>query len=530
MPYHTRPARPKPTGWAYLLDYQIHNGGSTPTLDVQPGDTLWCRAHEGLHVRSGPHTHANIAGLLRIGENVKCLQCQEWNPRRVQWARIRTHDGIEGWADAGWLMADYVRPAIGVKGLIAPPSLYAALCQSQRLLASWKRSTVMPRLLLAIAALESDVRTRAEYGGMLVSRFEEGVFDRLRKTISNGEARRQSTSWGVMQVMGFHFNAPFYAGQFRECRDWIEWLGSDTAHEWLAGANCLIDRWGMTAAEPTESDFVAIAKAYNGAGERRLALAQHRTPYDQLLAERYAQASVMTYDAYTQEDRDMADKTPPAAPAAPPGSPQSMRPIQSPDPAPHRSVTGRAVQAAGSPALLVLHTVLHVITLLALTWLGWRADGRSDALDSKTDQVLTDVASVAAAVGDQADADDIQQALDVHAQALGAKLDLQGSTMAALAAPPTPLPYVTVLPEQGLNFHSAPQITDSNREGTWPMDTHLANVCQVQGTVDAFDTGNPIVVPVARTQANGQTVYAVFRAGSVDTLSYGPQMVPACAS
>lgn len=382
MPYHTRPARPKPTGWAYLLDYQIHNGGSTPTLDVQPGDTLWCRAHEGLHVRSGPHTHANIAGLLRIGENVKCLQCQEWNPRRVQWARIRTHDGIEGWAAAGWLMADYVRPAIGVKGLIAPPSLYAALCQSQRLLTSWKRSTVMPRLLLAIAALESDVRTRADYGGMLVSRFEEGVFDRLRKTVSSGEARRQSTSWGVMQVMGFHFHAPCYAGDFRECRDWLEWLGADTAHEWIAGAHLLIDRWGTADSDPSDADFVSIAKRYNGAGERTVALAQHRTPYDQLLAERYALASVMTYDAYTQEDRDMAQSTTPESKPLPPDdhSTRTHAGMQgaTPIPPPYRpmSVTGRAVQAAGSPVALIMHAVLVAIYTVAVVFGGLHFNGR----------------------------------------------------------------------------------------------------------------------------------------------------------
>ena len=554
-----RPARPEKTGWPYLLDYQIHNGGHTPRLRAHPGDSLWCRAHEGLHVRSGPHTHANIVALLRIGEHVKCLQCQEWDERRVQWARIRTHDGIEGWAAAGWLSADYVRPAIGVKDLIAPPSLYAALCRSQRLLAAWKRSTAVPRILLAIAALESDVRTRDEYGGMLVSRFEEVVFDRLRKTVSNDEARLQSTSWGVMQVMGFHFNAPYYAGQFRECRDWVEWLGADTDHEWLAGANVLLTRCDDEALESL--NWTQIAMAYNGAGERTEALAQHRTPYDHLLAERYAQASVMTYEAYTQEDRDMAksnavppskplppddhstraqgyaasDQTPPIPPK--PDTVESLRAkvAQQDEIIDHYvslaagEVTGKAVSGVDA-RFRMIYTVLHAITLFLLVVGGLHFQGRMGTVLDRMDQ---GTAQVADALGDKPDRDYLDQALSgqdaglaAHAKRLGDKLDLQDSTIAAIAAPPTPIPYITVL--TGLNYHSAPQISGANKIGTWNADTHIQSACKVQGTVIAHDTGNPIVTPVVRVQESGIPVYAVFRDGDVNTLSYGPTLVPDC--
>ena len=471
-----RPARPEPTGWPYLLHYQIHGGnGDAPRLRAQPGDTLWCRAHEGLHMRSGPHIHANIVGLLRIGEQVICHICQEWHPQRLQWARIRTHDRIDGWAAAGWLMSDYVSPEIGLKGLIAPPSLYAALCQNPQLLALWKQGTAFPRLVLSIAALESDVRTRAEYGGLLVSRFEESVFERLAKKLSSGEAKRQSTSWGAMQVMGFHYSAPYYQGEYRECEDWIRWLGADTAHEWIAGAHVLLNRWGSTTDDPSASDFMAIAEAYNGSGERRVALAQHRAPYDTLLAERYAQASVMDYLAYIKEDRDMASDTPvdrdavaqdaarthvdkihPDAGIVPPKTPPAQT-APAPDPVPYRQIQGQTLTAPDKhPAARPLNWGLHMLwlaVLIVLSVLSRSADARHSAdIDKAHDALETLCSSPALAVD-------------------CAAVDEAFRTLAPAVAPtathipthtPMPAPLADRVVQQDVNLHTGPGMVDAN--------------------------------------------------------------------
>lgn len=460
---------------------------NTCPLEAESGEKVFTRAHNGLHVRTGRSIHANILGNLQIGTDIELTaDARPAEDGRIQWAAVDTPVG-SGYVDAGYLSLLPVHGPLQGAPYYVPPSLMQACVRAPQLKDAWQRWDDFPRLLCAIGCLESNLRTRPMFGGAMVERFEPGVYKRL-SVKDDAERPLRATSWGVGQVMGFH--AP--EGRTRE---WLQHMGADAANEWIAAGAYLLGR--LTAGQLAQCDWIQIAEAYNGAGERKAALKAHRRPYDELLEERFHDVVPMPYGGRVTMPAVETSADIPPLPKKPVTQEDADRAVKE-----HYERADRIIDELASALKrhwsfhLPLSVFLHIVTF-ALVAVAIYSTG---SLHDKVKPLLPADAAIDEALGDSADAEAIDDAAGDAADADAASAT---PVPATIGPAPTPADVYQYL-DAAFRLHDAPDV-NSNSQGTLQAGTEIKRL----GCQDGF-----VNVEVQDGEHAGKTGWVALRDGN----------------
>lgn len=342
---------------------------------------VWVLA-DGLRLRKHPGTHAGIVyalpkgtPLYRVGPNR-----MPDGPDHPAWAQVvRTARDKPLWCAAEYLAAAYVAPDLPPDApLPVPAPLRAAL---QDFPALQPHVTI----LTAIAAIESGLRDRTRNGGRLERLYEPAVYAACQRRCpkqARAELTARATSWGAMQCLGGHFPQVHLASAL----DYVDWMRDSPVNEYRGGCQYVLDRIGLEALQ--RRDWMAIAQGYNGAGERRVALARHRTPYDELLPQ-HAERVVNEKRRHPMPDESGPSPDPAPRGAQEPGNAYPVPPSHAP---PLRAAAPNwAAHVPAVPTALLV----AILLVLALPQLGFSPQ----ATEAITEGVETgNAAEVAAAL------------------------------------------------------------------------------------------------------------------------------------
>lgn len=237
-----------------------------------PGEyTMWVQATGGVNVRAHPSLHAPIREALPKGAEIRVTGAQESHDD-ISWLEL-SHD--QGWIASHLLSAAYVQAApTDVHAPIEVPALLLDVCPPE----------LDVCVVAAIASIESGMRTKDLNGGQLQQRFEKGVYDGMGKRWAHDEDQRVafSTSWGVGQIMGFHFAKFGYSTP----RAFVRWLRQAPRHEWQSMIVFIRASASLERAVQ-HRDWDGIARVYNGAGYLAWAAKHGTMPYSDKLALAY---------------------------------------------------------------------------------------------------------------------------------------------------------------------------------------------------------------------------------------------------